>query len=359
MVSSALSAVGISGSADGSGFGAAQMALKVLIATASKYVESKTKVSLKQWSDFVSTAQTQFEAYLAQLGKVASLAVLHEAAAPAAGPDTQQLRKDKELIEDTQLKTRLWRPILTRLPQLSEVIDSILQSKKDAAPKAEPAQEKSGWAKLKGGFDDLKGQIIDEQDELLKPLLAPVYEVRERITELRTQVDKMSEAMFELEDLLDLERAQIQVMLGEIPAREAEILGQRIAVAILIPRLQKRLAEARQSAATYQGFLERLQAGRKQAGLSERVYSTLAAEYQAGLDTAARAVHALEEELAAWRARAPRILEANQNWLQEERQAVEARKMVGQLPGDEAGERLAGIRRELKRTEEASRQLAT
>jgi hypothetical protein len=103
----------------------------------------------------------------------------------------------------------------------------------------------------------------------------------------------------------------------------------------------------------YQSFLQKLEAVRPNAGLSEKVYSTLAAEYSAGLESAMASVRCAEEEVAGWRARGRHVLEANQVWLEEEREAVTAREMVGQIPGDQARERLAGIGRELRRTEAA------
>src|SRR5437867_1996980 len=59
MVSNTLSALGISGGQpQGFSLGALPIAMKALVATASKYVEQKTGVSLKQWADFVNTAGT-------------------------------------------------------------------------------------------------------------------------------------------------------------------------------------------------------------------------------------------------------------------------------------------------------------
>ena len=55
-------------------------------------------------------------------------------------------------------------------------------------------------------------------------------------------VEKMSECMFEFEDLLELQRTQIQMLVGEIDRRQIEVLSQRITIAVLFPRLKKRLA---------------------------------------------------------------------------------------------------------------------
>jgi hypothetical protein len=351
-VSDVMKALGFNGPSEGSSFGAVSIAIKAVVATASKYVDTKTGVSLRQWADFVSTAQARFDDYLGQLDKVADIATRDEASGLAL--DLDRLRTDKRIIEDAQFQTKVWRPIMNRLPQMSHLVEAILASKKDKTVNAEPAEEKAGWRSMvKEVVDDVKGRVADEHAELLRSLLGPVTDLRHRISTLHRDVDAMSECMFEFEDLLELQRAQIQMLLGEIESRQMEILAQRLTVAIVVPRLKKRLAASRQRVAEYRSFLQKLEAVRPNAGLSEKVYSTLAAEYRAGLESAMASVRCAEEEIAGWRARGRLVLDANQIWLVEEREAITAREMVGQIPGDQARDLLAGIGRELRRTEAA------
>jgi hypothetical protein len=351
-VSEVMKALGLEGPSQGSSFGAVSIAMKAAVTTASKYVDTKTGVSLRQWAEFVSTAGTRFEDYLGQLGKVADIAKRHAASGRAL--DADDLRLDKRIIEDAQFQTKLWRPIMNRLPQLSHLVEAILASKKEKPPITELGDEKAGWrSTVKGIVEKLKGRVANEHAELLRAVLGPVSDLRHRITTLQLDVDRMSECMFEFEDLLELQRAQIQMLLGEIDNRQTEILAQRISVAILVPRLKKRMAESRQRVVECQNFLQKLEAVRPNAGLSEKVYLALAAEYKAGLDSATASVRRSEEEVAGWRVRGRHVLAANQIWLQEEREAVTAREMVGQIPGDQARDLLAGIGRELRRTEAA------
>jgi hypothetical protein len=353
-VSDVMSALGVDALSDRSSFGAVPMAMKAIVASASKYVDAKTGVSLKQWAEFVSSAQTCFDRYLDNLNQIAAAAERHEGAAL----DPEQLRKDKRIIEDTQLQTKLWRPMMTRLPQLSGVVEALLASKSELAPKDELSDEKQGWgSKLKGAVDKVKEHVVDEHGEILRSLLGPVSDLRHRISQLHQDVEQMSTCMFELEDLLELQATQIQITLGDIQGRQAEILGQRITVGIVIPRLRKRLTRASQQVDEYQGYLQKLEAIRPRAGLSETVYSALSCEYEAALESAAVAVRSCKAEVASWRVIGRQLLEANQTWLHEERAAVTAREMIGQLPANQARERLAGIGRELRRTEEARRLL--
>ena len=351
-VSDVMSALGVDALSDRTSFGAVPIAMKAIVASASKYVDAKTGVSLKQWAEFVCSAQTCFERYLDNLNQIAAAAERHEGAAVTLDPE--QLRKDKRIIEDTQLQTKLWRPMMTRLPQLSRVVEALLASKSEPAPKDEMSDEKPGWgSKLKGAVEKVKEHVVDEHGEVLRSLLGPVSDLRHRISQLHQDVEQMSTCMFELEDLLELQATQIQITLGDIQGRQAEILGQRITVAIVIPRLRKRLTRASQQVDEYQGYLQKLEAIRPRAGLSEAVYSALSSEYEAALESAAVAVRSCKAEVASWRVIGRRLLEANQTWLHEERAAVTAREMIGQLPANQARERLAGIGRELRRTEEA------
>ena len=351
-VSEVMKALGLEGPSQGSSFGAISIAMRAAVTTASKYVDTKTGVSLRQWAEFVSTAQTRFEDYLGQLGKVADIAKRYEASGRALDPD--DLRLDKRIVEDAQFQTKLWRPIMNRLPQLSHLVEAMLASKKEKTLITELRDEKAGWrSTVKGIVENVKGRVVNEHAELLRAVLGPVSDLSHRITTLHQDVDKMSECMFEFEDLLELQRAQIQMLLGEIDNRQTEILAQRVSVAILVPRLKKRVAESRRRVVECQNFLQKLEAVRPNAGLSEKVYQALAAEYKAGLDSATASVRCSEEEVAGWRVRGRHVLAANRIWLQEEREAVTAREMVGQIPGDQARDLLAGIGRELRRTEAA------
>jgi hypothetical protein len=328
------------------------MAITTVVTTASKYVDAKTGVSLRQWAEFVSTARARFEDYLGQLGKVADIAIRYESSAHAL--DSVQLRAAQRIIEDAQLQTKVWRPIMSRLPQLSDLVEAMLASKHGKTPFTGSAEVKDGWgSKLKEIVDRVKGHVAREHAELLRSLLGPVADLRHRMTTLHRDVEKMSECMFEFEDLLELQRAQIQVLLGEIERSQTEILAQRISVAILVPRLKKRLAAARERVSEFQNFLKKLDALHPHAGLSEKVYSSLMAEYQAGLDSAMASVRRSEEDVAVCRARGRHVLDANLIWLNREREVVTAREMVGQIRGELARELLAGISRELRRTEAA------
>jgi hypothetical protein len=334
-VSAVMKSLGLEGPSDNSSFGAVAIAIKALVTTASKYVDAKTGVSLREWAEFVTTARTRFDAYLAKLDKVAEIATRYES--PQAQIDVDVLRADKRIIEDAQLQTKLWRPVMTRLPQLSHLVDAILSSRHEPAPAETAAEEKGGWSsKLKGVVDTVKERVGDEHAEIVRSLLGPVTDLRHRIKTLHSDVE-------------------IQVLLGELDVRQTEMLIQRITVAVVLPQLNKRLAESRRRVGQYQAFLEKLEKVRATTGLSAKVYAALASEYTDSLDAATTVVRQTEADVADWQERGRQALEANQLWLQEERESVTARELVGQIADDHARERLAGIGRELRRIEAARR----
>ncbi len=351
-VSSVMKTLGLDGAPEAPSFGTVSIAIKAVVTSASKFVDAKTGVSLREWADFVSTARTRFEDYLGQLDKVAAISAQYDSARGAVDPE--RLRADRRIVEDAQFQTKMWRPIMIRLPQLIHLVDAMVASKK--VSRTETADEQSGWrGQLTAVIERIKGRVANEHAEILRSLLGPVTDLRHRITTLHRDVEKMSECMFEFEDLLELQRTQIQMLLGEIDRRQIHVLSQRISVAVLFPRLKKRLAESRQRAAEYHTFVQKLEATRATRGLSDNVYASLAAEYKAGCDAATASIRDLEQEMAGWSIRGPALLHANQQWLEEEREAVTTREMVGQVPGERAREQLAGIARELRRTEAARR----
>ena len=58
-VSGVMKGLGLDGPSEGSSFGTISIAIKAVVTSASKYVDAKTGVSLREWADFVTTARTR------------------------------------------------------------------------------------------------------------------------------------------------------------------------------------------------------------------------------------------------------------------------------------------------------------
>ena len=169
--------------------------------------------------------------------------------------------------------------------------------------------------------------------EILRSLLGPLTDLRHRITTLHRDVGRCRSACSSSRTCSSCSDRRSRCCWAKSTGPRRKCLAQRITVAILFPRLKKRLAESRQRVAESQAFLQKLEAARPKAVLSEKVY-VLAAEYTAALDLASASVRRLEEEVAGWRLRGRDLLNANQTWLEEEREAVTVPEMVRQIPGD-------------------------
>ena len=129
-------------------------------------------------------------------------------------------------------------------------------------------------------------------------------------------------------------------------------LHKRVAAAILVPRLIRQVAETRRGVATYRGFLERLNAARQQALITEKVHATLAAEYQLGLESPTSRLRTLEAEVDVWQTKGRTILEEGLAWIKEQEEVVKARESVGQLTSEEAQERIDALIREMAQVRE-------
>ena len=56
-VSAVMKGLGLDGPSEGSSFGTISIAIKAVVTSASKHVDAKTGVSLREWADFVTTAR--------------------------------------------------------------------------------------------------------------------------------------------------------------------------------------------------------------------------------------------------------------------------------------------------------------
>jgi hypothetical protein len=357
------------------------LAMRAVMSPVSRYVQQRTGISLAGWMEFVGSTQTQFEAYLAQLERVAALAVADSVAVEEglADRDAEQLSADEALLRETKAKTRVWQPILAQCAQFGRALDAMLDGWKEAgldlgrdlgrdlgfgAASDTPGakSELAGWAQQIGGL--LQGAAVKVTDQLAgarqagqEYLLSAFSDVRERAEQFREQVDRLAVSFAELEDLLDLEIAQLRSRAGVLSAEEAALLRRRVAAAVLVPRLVAQIADGRARVAALGSRIERLEEARSRAAIGDAVYATLAAEYAAGLEEASTRVAALEAEAAVWRLRGRPMLDDAAARLQEQEELVRARQLVGELQERAARDRIDALQRELANVQEASRVL--
>ena len=357
------------------------LAMRGMMAPVSKYVQQRTGISLYGWMDFVRSTQKQFEEYLAQLEQVATLAALsaaplrapHEAAASVAAPEASlavidsgaPLRADKTLLLETKAKTRIWRPALTQINQFGNALDALLDGWREETRRFDSAGGKpqdDGWAQNFGVL--FQGAAAKVTDQLAGArlmgqnfLLSAFADLGERASQFRDQVSNLSQSFADLEDLLDLEIAQLRARAGELSTEEVDLLRQRVAAAVLVPRLVHQLAAVRAREAAFRTRLQKLGEARKGANISDAARETLEAEYGDGLAAATAQLAALESEAAVWQTQGQPMLQAAAARLKAQQELVRARQLVGELLDEPARARLDALERELSKVSEATRVL--
>lgn len=352
----------MSGVLDGLGFMAIPIpiAMKAVFLTLNKYVEQRTDISLESWTSLVNTSRREFEEYLAQLGKVTKQAKENNKLLEIQDELTaDQLQENKDLLDNTKIKTRLWRPILAQITKLNQLVDSMLAAKEKIDNPLQEETKTGTWSRsiVKKVGDTVKDLTSTEQQKLLEFVLIPVYELKNRISRLNDQVDKLSSMIFELEDLLDLEIAQIRTSLGEIAPYEARVLGTRVAVTILIPRLREQLLETQQKFKEYESFLQKLNSIHQTGKLLDRIYENLTSEYQINLDKVTADLSTLKQEANTWKGRRSPMLDLGIKWLQEELDTVKIRELVGEISESVAKQRGKALEREIDRFIQAQKLL--
>ncbi len=343
--------------------------MKTVMSIASRLVKQKTGLSLESWSEFVSSAHNEFEEYLAQLVMIAGLSPKYDAmTSDTIELDLVQIEQDMDLLREVRLKTRLLKPIMGKVSQVSQVVDAILESKEQIEHEDKPSEEKPKETTTFGGsfhkvqqrlVDAAKEKAVGGQAKLPDWLMSPIYQIKERTMQLDSQISLLSKSILSLEDLLDLEIAQIQAVLGQIPTQDIDILSVRVAAHVTVPQLKEQLSEAKEQVSTFETYLEKLNAMHDSGKMGDNVYHSLLSEYKDGLSDAEGLLKSLQIEAEAWKSQVTPRLQTGLTLMQDELEMVKVRKKVGQLSHREFDERTAGLTKEIHRLEEAIQILAS
>jgi hypothetical protein len=341
------------------------LAMKAVALTASKIVEQRTGISLSSWTDMINSTLAQFEDYVASLKDIAELARKTRGLDPAQVVNLALLSQDLELLQQAKVKTMLWYSMTSQVVQLNVLVESLIEGGRNASSQAKPEPPAPGaLSGVPGSFkqrvSSLGDKVTDsvsrfstDHEDWITRAMTPVYALRDKAIQLKSQVTLLSNSIQQFDELIDLEIAQILARLGKISAAEVEILSHRIAVAVAIPRLKIDLTDARKECDSYRAYLEKLQIGREQAMIEPEVYKALEMEYTIGLQEAEARKNKLEVNALTWKNAGGPILQAGTRWLNQELGMVAARELVGQMDNSEASQRRVALKREQARFENA------
>jgi hypothetical protein len=328
-------------------------AVRAVKGMASQYVKQQTGLSLDAWTELVASSASQFEDYLSQLRTVAALSARHHGPHPVTDPE--QLQEDERILLDARWQTQTWKQVLSRVAQMGQLVDAVLQVDLHRATKPESeagASRSSGFsATLQRTVKEVQVRGTERTGDLQEWVLRPFVEVRDQVKELPQQVNRLATKVALLELMLDLEIAELRVCAGGVPQAEATVVGLRVAASVLLPELAHGRDLARLRIRTFESYLDRLGDARAEGQVADQAYDVLFAEYGGGLEASRAQLAALDAGAAAWRREGPRVLAACVAWTEAELDLLVARELVGQ---EVAKDRRAVLTRERLRLDEAA-----
>lgn len=330
-------------------------ALRAVKALASQYVKQQTGVPLSTWTDFVTSASTEFQGYLAELDRVSDLAEKQRQTRDGV-VDATRVRKDLKVLDDIRWRTAAWKAVLGRVAQLGQVVDAILQVDLGAVEaesgETERPEAPSGFSgTLQRRLKDVQHRTTDRSGDLREWVLHPFLEVRDKVRLLPGQVTRLSHEVGLLELFLELEIAELRSLAGLVPAQDIRIVQLRVAASVLLPELVHDLGEARAGVQAIEGYQRRLDAARTEGTVGAQAHERLSDEYHRELEEARARLSDLEARAGQWRREGPGILQACIDWTTAELEVLAARRLAEQ--GDQGAERRALLERERDRLGEA------
>lgn len=333
-------------------------ALRAAKGIASQYVKQQTGLTLDVWTDLVASSSVQFSTYVSRLETVAELSQRYHTL-PDDELDVEQARADLDVLLDVRWQTQAWKQVLSRVTQLGQLVEAILEANLgDEADGPEAGLERgSGFTEWQRRFREVQSKTVEKSGDLKEWVLKPFLDIRNRVSQLPGQIEQLAGQVTQLELLFDLEIADFEARLGEISPEEARIVGLRVAAGVVLPELARELAESRQHAHAYESYLDRLRDARTAGDMDERAYAILSDDYVARLEDARYRIAALESQADVWRRDGPAVLDACTDWVTVELDVLALRHAIEQ--DETAVDRAALLRRERERFEEVSGVLAS
>jgi hypothetical protein len=336
-------------------------AMRAVKALASQYVKQQTGVPLGTWTEFVTSASTEFQSYLTELDRVADLAEKQRQAGDGE-VDATRIRKDLKVLDDVRWRTTAWKTVLGRVAQLGQVVDAILQvdlsSMENESGEVDRPEAPSGFSStLQRRLKDVQHRTTDRSGDLREWVMRPFLDVRDKVRLLPNQVSHLSREVGLLELFLELELAELRGLAGQLSAEDATIVRLRVSAAVLLPELVHDLGEARSGVQAVDAYRRRLDVAHAEGSVSEPAHERLSREYDAELARARARLADLEDRAATWRREGPDILQTCIDWTTVELDVLAARRVAEQA--DRGADRRTLLERERDRLAEARALLDT
>jgi hypothetical protein len=330
-------------------------AMRAVKALASQYVKQQTGVPLATWTEFVTSASTEFRSYLADLERVSDLAEKQRQSRDGE-VDATRIRKDLKVLDDIRWRTTAWKTVLGRVAQLGQVVDAILQvdlsSVESESGENDRPEAPSGFSStLQRRLKDVQHRTTDRSGDLREWVMRPFLDVRDKVRLLPNQVSHLSHEVGLLELFLELELAELRSLAGQLPAQDARIVQLRVAASVLLPELVHDLGEARSRVDAVEAYQHRLDQAGADGSVGAQAHERLSAEYREELVEARGRLSELESRAGGWRREGGEILRACIDWTMVELEVLAARQVAEQA--DSGAERRVLLEHERDRLGEA------
>jgi hypothetical protein len=160
-----------------------------------------------------------------------------------------------------------------------------------------------------------------------------------------------------LENLLELEIAQIQVYSGKIKEKQVELLEVRVAATIIVPQLIESIEKHRKDIFDCNNYLDKLQAELENGNINDQTYNALSLEYKATINSATRLLEQTSAQAKIWKQEGVVLIETGLEWANKELDVIKARRLVGQLTLEDLKKKSMVINEEIHRLEKAKEML--
>jgi hypothetical protein len=330
-------------------------AMRAVKALASQYVKQQTGVPLGTWTEFVTSASTEFQAYLAELDRVSDLAEKQRQSRDGE-VDATRIRKDLKVLDDIRWRTTAWKTVLGRVAQLGQVVDAILQvdlsTMEGESGEVDRPEAPSGFSStLQRRLKDVQHRTTDRSGDLREWVMRPFLDVRDKVRLLPNQVSHLSHEVGLLELFLELELAELRSLAGQVPVEDARIVQLRVAASVLLPELVHDLGQAQSDVQAIEAYQRRLDRAHAEGSVGELAHERLSAEYDRELTQARTRLAEIEAQADMWRREGPEILQACIDWTAVELDVLAARRVAEQA--DHGADRRTLLERERDRLGEA------
>lgn len=337
-------------------------AAKIVMDVATTYLTQRTGFSFTDWTNFLNSVLTRFVDYVDDLDKLPGILKKYDDNIPDG--NILESTRDEAYLLRVKSETQTWKSYIEQVTKLSMAIDTIMDSQREAETRIGKNNKSADgitddiqkiWGALTDKADAITGDKTSEiQRRVAKSFFSSFSGVKGKAKEFTKQARELLPKLSDLENLLELEIAQLQACAGKINREEIAILGARVSSTVMIPQLQNRIAACRKEMDDYKAYLEKLGVELERQNISRPIYEILANEYKDTLETTNRLLNESLAEAEIWKTEGAVLLESAIHSANNELEIIRARKLSGQLADmDDVKRKSKALNDEIRRLEKA------